>query len=92
MQTYQPPPENPFDELLSDFPPQPSEEEVRLKVIYSQWIDLHAATRRNLLNFEMPDFKLPRMATGEQEVKDLVRLSCVCLIHHQLKVCFSLVS
>jgi len=72
MQVYQPPPENMFEALLSDAPPEPSEEEVLLRTIHSQWIDLHAATRDNLLKFETPGFKLPRMATGEQNVKILV--------------------
>jgi len=72
MQTYQPPPENMFEALLSDSPSEPSDEEVLLRTIHSQWIDLHAATRDNLLKFETPGFKLPPMATGEQNVKTLV--------------------
>jgi len=72
MQTYQPPPENMFEALLSDAPFEPSEEEVLLRTIHSQWIDLHAATRDNLLKFETPGFELHRMATGEQNVKTLV--------------------
>lgn len=90
MQTYQPPSEDVFDDLLSDPLPRPSEEKVRLKMIYSQWVDLHAATRRNLLTFETPGFKLPRMAKGEQEVKSLVSPGCVCLLGHRQKVSFSL--
>jgi len=72
MKTYQPPPENIFEALLSDAPSEPSKEEVLLRTIHSEWIDLHAATRDNLLKFETPGFKLPRMATGEQNVKMLV--------------------
>jgi len=72
MRTYQPPPDNIFEALLSDAPSEPSEEEVLLRKIHSQWIDFHAATRDNLLKFETPGFKLPRMATGEWEVKTLV--------------------
>ena len=72
MQTYQPPPENMFEVLLSDAPSEPSDEEVLLRTIHSQWIDLHAATRDNLLKFETPGFKLPRMAIGDQKVKTLV--------------------
>ena len=75
MQTYQPPPENMFEALLSDAPSEPSEGEVLLRTIHSQWVDLHAATRDNLLKFETPGFNLPRMATGEQNVKTLV--SCM---------------
>jgi hypothetical protein len=78
MQTYQPPPENMFEALLSDAPSEPSEEEVLLRTIHSQWIDLHAVTRDNLLKFEIPGFRLPRMATGEQNVKTLVSfISCL---------------
>ena len=72
MQTYQPPPKNMFEPLLSDAPSEPSKQKIFLRTIYSQWIDLHAATRDNLLKFEMPGYKLPRMATGEQNVKVLV--------------------
>jgi len=72
MQTYQPPPENMFEALFSDAPSEPSEEEILLRTIHSQWIDLRTATRDNLLKFETPGFKLPRMATGEQNVKVLV--------------------
>ena len=76
MRTYQPPSENLFDALLSDYLSdalsEPSEEEVMLRKIHSQWIDLHAITRSNLLKFESPRFQLPRQATGEQDVKNLV--------------------
>jgi len=72
MQTYQPPPENMFEALLSDAPFEPSDEDVLLRTIHSRWIDLHAATRDNLLKFETPGFELPQMATGEQNVKTLV--------------------
>ena len=74
MQTYQPPLEGVFDALLSDLPPEPSETDILLRTIHSQWTDLHAATRDNLLMFETPGFKLPRMATGDQNVKVLVSL------------------
>ena len=65
MQHYQPPPQNMFEALLSD-------EEILLRTIHSQWIDLHAVTHDNLLKVETPGFKVPRMATGEQNVKILV--------------------
>ena len=71
MQTYQPP-EDTFEPLLSGAPSEPSDEEILLRKIHSQWIDLHAVTRDNLLKFETPGFRLPRMATGEQNVKILV--------------------
>ena len=72
MQTYRPPLENVFKASLPDAQSEPSEEEILLRAIHSQWVDLHAFTRDNLLKFETPGFKLPRMATGEQSVKNLV--------------------
>ena len=94
MRTYNPPSENLFDALLSDSLSdalsEPSEEEVKLRKIHSEWIDLHANTRSNLLKFENPRFQLPRQATGEQDVKNLVglmRYSTVLLLsepHFQL--------
>ena len=84
MQNYQPPPENMFEALLSDAPSEPSEEEVLLRTIHSQWIDLHAVTRDNLLKFETPGFKLPRMATGEQNVKVLVSFMSFRISYLQL--------
>jgi len=76
MRTYKPPSENIFEALfsdgLSDAPPEPSEEEDKLREIHSKWVDLHAATRSNLLRLENPHFHLPRQASGEQDVKTLV--------------------
>ena len=77
MRTYAPPSEDIFDTLFSDVPDapsEPSEDEVKLRTIHREWIDLHAITRSNLLKFESPDFHLPRQATGEQDVKNLVSL------------------
>ena len=80
MQTYEPPSEDVFAALLSDAPDapdapsEPSEEEVELRTIHREWIDLHANTHSNLLEFEDPSFHLPRQATGEQNVKNLVGL------------------
>ena len=69
MQTYQPPPENMFEKLpLSD----PLNEETLLRTIHSQWVNLHAVTRDNLLKFETPGFKLHREAHGDMNVKILV--------------------
>ena len=73
MQNYQPPEENLFEALVSEAPSEPpSDEEVLLRTIHSQLIDLHPVTRDNLLKFETPGFSLSQMATGEQDVKDLV--------------------
>ena len=59
-----------FELPLHDVPP--GSMEILLGTIHSQWIGLHAFTRDNLLEFERPGFELPRMATGEQNVKILV--------------------
>jgi len=75
MRSYQPPPEDMFEALLSNAPSEPSDEEILLRTIHSQWIDLYDVTRDNLLKFESPGFRLPRMATGEQNVKNLVSFS-----------------
>jgi hypothetical protein len=73
MEKYKPPSDGLYDKLFSDEAiPKPSEEDVRLRIIHSQWVDLHPITRQNLLKFETPGFKLPKMASGEQEVKNLV--------------------
>jgi hypothetical protein len=79
MENYKPPSEDTFASLLSDdpfdTPCEPSEEEIKLRTIHSEWIVLHAITRANLLKFEDPDFKLRRTAEGEQDVKHLVGLT-----------------
>ena len=74
MQTYQPPPENMFEEL----PPSDAlNEEILLRTIHSQWVNLHAVTRDNLLKFETPGFELPRKVLGDLHVKILVSfVSC----------------
>ena len=90
MQTYQPPAEDMLETLPPDVLSEPSNEEILLRTIHSQWIELHAVTRENLLKFETPGFKLPRMVTGEQNVKILVgfmsRLTAPVSTkwHHQL--------
>jgi hypothetical protein len=91
MQNYQPPAENMFEALLSDDPPEePSEEEILLRIIHSQWINLHVVTRDNLLKFETSGFKLPRMASGEQNVKTLVSLNRCWTALFSTERCFQL--
>ena len=71
------PPEDIFEAALYDALSVPSDEEILFRTIHSQWIDLDVDTRNNLLKFETPGFTLPRMATGEENVKDLVSfMSC----------------
>ena len=68
LQKHRPPRVNheahPFDE--------PSDENTLLHRVYLQLCDLSSVTRGRLLEFEAPGFVLPRMATGEQNVKALV--------------------
>ena len=45
--------------VLSDAPSEPSDEEILLKTMRSQWDDLHHFTRHNPLKFETPGFELP---------------------------------
>ena len=76
MKTYKPPPKNMFEELpfsgaLSESP----DEEILLRTIHSQWVNLHAVTRYNLLQFETHGFELPREAYGDLKVKTLVSFS-----------------
>ena len=82
MQTYEPPPKNVFEAPLADAPSEPSDSEIILRTIHSHWVTLHAVTRDNLLKFEAPEFNLPREATGEQNVKNLVS-SCAGNIYSQ---------
>ena len=89
MRTYQPPPENGSEVLLSDATPEPSDEEILLRTIHSQWIGLHASTRDNLFEFETPGFELPRMATGEENVKILVSFVSRWTVLFQLNAMFS---
>ena len=79
MQTYQPPPENMFEErLLSDALSEPSDDEMFLRTIHSQWVNLHTVTRDNLLKFETPGFELPRGADGSLNVKISVSSVSYC--------------
>lgn len=76
MAHYQPPSEDPFDVMFgdaNDTPSEPTPEQVQLREIHSQWVDLHAATRRNLMEFEKGSFQLMPKATGHEAVKALVR-------------------
>ena len=96
MRTYQPPSENLFDALLSDALfdalSEPPEEEIKLRKIHREWIDLHANSRSNLLKFENPDFQLPRQATGEQDVKNLVSPVRHSIPYYGLSVILGLVN
>jgi hypothetical protein len=56
---------------------EPTIEEVELREIYTSWIDLHAATKNNLRDFERDGFQLPKKAVGHEEVKRLVCLETI---------------
>ena len=84
MQTYQ---DDIFEVPLPDVPP--GSMEIVLGTIHSQWIDLHASTRDNLLEFERPGFKLRRMATGEENVKILVSFVSRWTVPFTLNAMFS---
>lgn len=51
---------------------EPTTAEVQLKELHAQWVDLHVATKKNLLEFESPNFCLPSKAIGYDNVKTLV--------------------
>jgi hypothetical protein len=87
MQNYQPPSETMFE---SDAPHEPSEDKILLRTIHSQWVDLHAVTRDNLLKFENSGFILPRMASGEQNVKALVSFNRRWTALFSIERCFQL--
>jgi hypothetical protein len=72
LRTYQPPSENIYDVMFEGEVEEPTAAEIQLKELHAQWIDLHAATKKNLLEFESPDFCLPSKATGYDNVKTLV--------------------
>jgi hypothetical protein len=69
---YQPPSEDVYDVMFDGEADPPSPEEVQLKELHAQWVDLHAATKKNLLEFERPNFRLPTRARGHADVKKLV--------------------
>jgi hypothetical protein len=71
LETYEPPSEDPYDAMFAD-EGEPSEDDVKLRELYSKWVDLHAATKRNLSEFEDPRFELPKRARGHKKVKQLV--------------------
>jgi hypothetical protein len=83
MATYEPPSENIFDSLLSDDPSdassEPSEEEVKLRTIHSEWIDLHVITRSNLLKFENPRVQAARGSNRRTGCKGFGQ-SCALLV------------
>jgi hypothetical protein len=87
MQTYEPPP---IVAPLSDDPAESSEEEFILGRIHKEWVNLEDVTCENLLKFETPGFELPRMASGEQNVKTLVGFNRCWTALFSIERCFQL--
>ena len=73
MLTYQPPTDDdPFADILEESTLDSAQSEDLVR-IYSHWKNLPKQTRRNLLQFEDPDFELRSCAEGETHVTELVR-------------------
>jgi hypothetical protein len=77
MAHYQPPSEDLFDVMMfgdgDAAAGEPTPEQVELREIHAQWVDLHTVTKKNLEEFEKLSFRLRSKATGHKEVKNLVR-------------------
>jgi hypothetical protein len=61
-----------YDVMFEGEADPPTPEEVQLKELHAQWVGLHAATKKNLLEFERQNFRLPTRARGHADVKKLV--------------------
>jgi len=73
MQDYRAPSDDPFDNTQDTNLPNPSmTANEDYTWIYYNWKDLHQQTRKNLLEFENPDFKLRSNAKGRDQVAKLV--------------------
>ena len=60
----------------------PTDEDTKLKELYSSWVDLHVATKRNLEDFESPNYVLPESAKGHEDVKKLVSSILNSVVDH----------
>ncbi|KIM23876.1 hypothetical protein M408DRAFT_332078, partial [Serendipita vermifera MAFF 305830] len=91
LSEYQPPSDDVYDVMFEEETEEPSPEEVRMKELHAQWVDLHAATKENLKLFEQPNYYLPSKATGHREVKDLLsKLNDVVRLCHRFKLNFNM--
>lgn len=73
MKDYKPPSDDPFDDTPDTNVPNPlTIPNEDYTGIYYNWKDLHQQTRKNLLEFEKPDFHLPSNAEGRDQVAKLV--------------------
>lgn len=70
MQDYEPPSDDPFNDIPEDNALTAANEDyIR---IYYNWKDLHQQSRKNLLEFENPNFELLSHVEGRDEVAKLV--------------------
>jgi hypothetical protein len=53
-------------------------EHLKKRNIYKNLVDLHPMTKINLLKFEEDGFRIPKHASGENQVQDLVRSVAPC--------------
>ncbi|TDL23502.1 hypothetical protein BD410DRAFT_787351 [Rickenella mellea] len=94
MANYTPPTDDPFAGILDDVPSTtgiPNADEAHLKVIYIHWVDLHPATRANLMRFETRGFYLPPKVEGEDAVRGLLNdLNDVVRLCHRFRVPFNM--
>jgi hypothetical protein len=77
MQDYKPPSDDPFDDTRDTDVLNPSmTENEDYTGIYYNWKDLHQQTRKNLLEFENPNFELLSEVEGRDQVAKLVSAHC----------------
>ncbi|KAH7927605.1 hypothetical protein BV22DRAFT_1127292 [Leucogyrophana mollusca] len=63
-----------------------TQEQARLREIYTNWIDLHPTTKANLLRFEQDDYEIPGKACGEDGILQLAQVNDVIRLCHRLNV------
>ena len=71
MKNYQAATDSKFDPM-ADGLGSPFQGASELRNVHHEWMNLHHATRINLLEFEQVDFELPGEASGVEGVRDLV--------------------
>jgi len=90
MQDYKPPSDDPFDDTPDTTVPNPLMTATEdYTGIYYNWKDLHQQTRKNLLEFENPSFKLISNAKGREQVAKLVSTLICDKLDSQLSKCIA---
>jgi hypothetical protein len=75
MQDYKPPSDDPFEDTTdTNAPNSLMTANEDYTEIYYNWKDLHQQTRKNLLEFENPNFELLPRAEGRDQVAKLVSI------------------